>query len=116
MLKGVNDSESDARALLRLCKDLPVFINLIPFNPWPGAPYESSSNNAIYRFAAHFDGFPHIRCAIRWPRGRDVQGACGQLAVKQLQQQSAASPTLPFMAPTATPPPPPPAASVAAQT
>ena len=52
MLRGVNDSESDARELVRLIAGIPAKLNLIPFNPWPGAPYECSSADAIERFAA----------------------------------------------------------------
>ena len=52
MLKGVNDSEADARALVRLIAGIPAKLNLIPFNAWPGAPYECSSPDAIERFAA----------------------------------------------------------------
>ena len=51
MLKGVNDSDADARELVRLLTRIPAKVNLIPFNPWPGAPYECSSNNRIHRFA-----------------------------------------------------------------
>ena len=52
MLQGVNDSDADARELVRLLKDVPAKVNLIPFNPWPGAPYACSSNNRIRAFAA----------------------------------------------------------------
>ena len=51
MLKGVNDSDADARELVRLLKPIHAKVNLIPFNPWPGAPYECSSNNRMHRFA-----------------------------------------------------------------
>jgi len=78
MLKGVNDTAADAKELLRLVKDIPAKFNLIPFNPWPGANYECSSNNAIRRFSdILYDG--GYSAPIRTPRGRDIQAACGQL-------------------------------------
>ncbi len=78
MLKGVNDSTADAHALVNLIRGIPSKINLIPFNPWPGAPYECSSNNAIRRFAEIVTdaGYPS---PVRTPRGRDIFAACGQL-------------------------------------
>ena len=78
MLKGINDSEADARELLRLVKDLPVKFNLIPFNPWPGALYECSTAKNMKKFAAILNdgGFS---APIRVPRGRDILAACGQL-------------------------------------
>ena len=78
MLKGVNDSEADARELLRLVRSIPAKFNLIPFNPWPGAPYECSDRAAMKRFAEIINrgGFS---APIRVPRGRDIMAACGQL-------------------------------------
>ncbi|MCP5036125.1 MAG: 23S rRNA (adenine(2503)-C(2))-methyltransferase RlmN [Rhodobacteraceae bacterium] len=78
MLKGVNDSDEDARRLVRLIKGIPAKINLIPFNPWPGAPYERSSGNRIHAFAEiiHKAGYSS---PIRRPRGEDIMAACGQL-------------------------------------
>ena len=78
MLKGVNDSEADARELLRLAKGIPVKFNLIPFNPWPGAPYECSTPEAMDKFVNILNdgGFSS---PIRQPRGRDIMAACGQL-------------------------------------
>ena len=78
MLKGVNDSDSDAHALVRLLDGLPAKVNLIPFNAWPGAPYECSSNNRMHSFANIINdgGFS---APIRVPRGRDILAACGQL-------------------------------------
>ena len=78
MLKGVNDSEADARELVRLIKGLPAKVNLIPFNPWPGSSYEPSSGNALHRFAKIVmdAGFSS---PIRTPRGQDILAACGQL-------------------------------------
>ena len=78
MLKGVNDSDADARELVRLLRGIPAKFNLIPFNPWEGAPYECSSNNQMHRFAETLNagGFS---APIRIPRGRDILAACGQL-------------------------------------
>ncbi|MGH6785531.1 MAG: 23S rRNA (adenine(2503)-C(2))-methyltransferase RlmN [Novosphingobium sp.] len=80
MLRGKNDSDDDARELVRLIKayQLPAKVNLIPFNPWPGAPYECSTPERIKAFAAIvFAG--GISAPIRTPRGRDIDAACGQL-------------------------------------
>ncbi len=78
MLKGVNDSDDDARRLIQLIKGIPAKINLIPFNEWPGAPYERSSNNRIHAFAEiiYKAGYSS---PIRTPRGEDIMAACGQL-------------------------------------
>ncbi|MEL7105972.1 MAG: 23S rRNA (adenine(2503)-C(2))-methyltransferase RlmN [Pseudomonadota bacterium] len=78
MLKGVNDSDDDARRLIELIKGIPAKINLIPFNEWPGAPYERSSNNRIRAFAdiIYKAGYAS---PIRTPRGEDIMAACGQL-------------------------------------
>ena len=78
MLQEVNDSLEDARELIRLLRDLPAKINLIPFNAWPGAPYECSSNNRIHRFAKLLNDAGYS-APIRTPRGRDIMAACGQL-------------------------------------
>ena len=78
MLKGVNDSDADARELVRILRPIHAKVNLIPFNPWPGAPYECSSNNRMHRFAEIVnDG--GLSAPIRTPRGRDILAACGQL-------------------------------------
>jgi 23S rRNA (adenine2503-C2)-methyltransferase len=78
MLKGVNDSPAEARALVRLLKGIPAKVNLIPFNPWPGAPFECSSDAAIAAFAdiVNAEGYS---APVRAPRGRDILAACGQL-------------------------------------
>ncbi len=78
MLKGVNDTDEDARRLVELIKGIPAKINLIPFNEWPGAPYERSSNNRIRAFAdiIYKAGYAS---PIRTPRGEDIMAACGQL-------------------------------------
>jgi len=78
MLKGINDSDADARELVRILTPIHAKVNLIPFNPWPGAPYECSSNNRIHRFAEIVnDG--GLSAPVRTPRGRDIFAACGQL-------------------------------------
>ena len=80
MLKDRNDSDEDARELVRLLKHykLPAKVNLIPFNPWPGAPYECSTPERVRRFSdIVFEG--GISAPIRTPRGRDIDAACGQL-------------------------------------
>ena len=80
MLKDKNDSDEDAHELVRLIKqyDLPAKVNLIPFNPWGGAPYECSSPERIRRFSdIVFEG--GISAPVRTPRGRDIDAACGQL-------------------------------------
>ena len=78
MLKGINDSDADARELVRLLSDIHAKINLIPFNPWHGAPYECSSNNRIHRFAEIINNAGYSS-PVRTPRGRDIFAACGQL-------------------------------------
>ena len=78
MLKGVNDSPADAKALVKLIAGIPAKINLIPFNPWPGAPYECSTDEAIARFAEIVNRAGYSS-PVRTPRGRDILAACGQL-------------------------------------
>ena len=78
MLKGVNDLPADARELVRLLKGLPAKINLIPFNPWPGAPYECSDWETIERFSDIVFNAGYAS-PVRTPRGRDILAACGQL-------------------------------------
>jgi 23S rRNA (adenine2503-C2)-methyltransferase len=80
MLKDKNDSDADARELVRLLKayKLPAKVNLIPFNPWPGAPYECSTDERIRAFSnIVFEA--GISAPVRTPRGRDIDAACGQL-------------------------------------
>ncbi|MEX0841509.1 MAG: 23S rRNA (adenine(2503)-C(2))-methyltransferase RlmN [Xanthobacteraceae bacterium] len=78
MLKGVNDSIADAKALVRLLKGIPAKINLIPFNPWPGTTYECSDWEQIEKFSeVVFDA--GYASPVRTPRGRDILAACGQL-------------------------------------
>ena len=78
MLKGVNDSDADARRLVKLIAGIPAKINLIPFNEWPGAPYERSDRERIEAFAdiIYKAGYAS---PIRTPRGEDIMAACGQL-------------------------------------
>jgi len=78
MLKGVNDSPAEAKALVQLLKGIPAKINLIPFNPWPGTNYECSDWPTIERFAAVLNRAGYAS-PIRTPRGRDILAACGQL-------------------------------------
>jgi 23S rRNA (adenine2503-C2)-methyltransferase len=78
MLKDVNDSLAEARALVKLLAGIPSKINLIPFNPWPGAPYECSDWERIEAFAAVLNKAGYSS-PIRTPRGRDILAACGQL-------------------------------------
>jgi 23S rRNA (adenine2503-C2)-methyltransferase len=78
MLRDVNDSIEDAKALVRLLKGIPAKINLIPFNPWPGTKYECSDWEQIEKFSAVvFDA--GYASPVRTPRGRDIFAACGQL-------------------------------------
>ncbi len=78
MLKGVNDTPSDARALVKLVEGIPAKFNLIPFNKWPGAPFDCSEMNDIRRFSdLLFDA--GYSAPIRQPRGSDILAACGQL-------------------------------------
>jgi 23S rRNA (adenine2503-C2)-methyltransferase len=78
MLKGVNDSDAEARDLVRLLKGIPAKINLIPFNPWPGARYECSDWDRIERFSEIVFRAGYAS-PVRTPRGRDILAACGQL-------------------------------------
>jgi 23S rRNA (adenine2503-C2)-methyltransferase len=78
MLAGVNDSPEDARELVRLLKGIRAKVNLIPFNPWPGAPYTCSSNNRIHAFGRIIME-AGIASPIRKTRGEDIMAACGQL-------------------------------------
>ena len=78
MLRGVNDSEAEAHELVRLLAGLPAKVNLIPFNPWPNSPYETSTPEALRKFAAIVNDAGYAS-PIRRPRGRDILAACGQL-------------------------------------
>ena len=87
MLKGINDSASDARALIKLMEGIPAKINLIPFNPWPGSPYECSEENQIEEFAKIVlkAGYPS---PVRTPRGDDILAACGQLKSASVKERN----------------------------
>jgi 23S rRNA (adenine2503-C2)-methyltransferase len=78
MLRDVNDSDTDARELVKIIAGIPAKVNLIPFNPWPGAPYDRSSDERIESFAeiVRNAGYPS---PVRTPRGEDIMAACGQL-------------------------------------
>jgi len=78
MLKDVNDSDADARRLVKLIAGIPAKINLIPFNPWPGAPYERSTWERIEAFAEIVNKAGYAS-PVRTPRGEDIMAACGQL-------------------------------------
>jgi len=78
MLRGVNDTPAEARQLVRLIAGIPAKVNLIPFNPWPGAPFECSSDAAIRAFATIVNDAGYA-APVRSPRGQDVLAACGQL-------------------------------------
>ena len=78
MLKGVNDSDADARRLVKLISGIPAKINLIPFNPWPSAPYERSDPERIEAFGAIVNRAGYAS-PVRTPRGEDIMAACGQL-------------------------------------
>ncbi len=78
MLRGVNDSPAEAREFVRLLKGLPAKVNLIPFNPWPGSPYKTSTPEAVRAFAAVMEEGGYSS-PVRRPRGRDILAACGQL-------------------------------------
>jgi 23S rRNA (adenine2503-C2)-methyltransferase len=84
MLNGINDSIEDAKRLVKLLKGIPAKVNLIPFNPWPGTPYECSTWDTIERFAAILNRAGYAS-PVRTPRGRDIMAACGQLKSASLK-------------------------------
>ena len=88
MLKGVNDSDADARQLVKMLSGIPAKINLIPFNPWPGAPYECSDWDRIEAFAEIVNRAGYAS-PVRTPRGRDIMAACGQLKSASVKQTAA---------------------------
>jgi 23S rRNA (adenine2503-C2)-methyltransferase len=89
MLKGVNDSPAEARELVRLIAGIPAKVNLIPFNPWPGAPYECSTEAAITAFSDIVFAAGYS-APVRTPRGRDILAACGQLKSASVRQRRSA--------------------------
>jgi 23S rRNA (adenine2503-C2)-methyltransferase len=99
MLKGVNDSLADARALVKLVAGIPAKINLIPFNPWPGAPYECSDWSQIEKFAEIVNRAGYAS-PVRTPRGRDIMAACGQLKSESVKERASARLAAEKLAPT----------------
>jgi len=96
MLKGVNDSPGDARELVRLLAGIPAKVNLIPFNPWPDAPHECSTDAAIKAFSDIVFAAGYS-APVRTPRGRDILAACGQLksaSVRVRRSERAAAPAV----------------------
>ncbi len=89
MLKGVNDSLAEARALVRLLAGIPAKINLIPFNPWPNTKYECSDWQTIERFADVVNRAGYAS-PVRTPRGRDILAACGQLRSESVRVRASA--------------------------
>ena len=89
MLKDVNDTPADARGLVRLIAGIPAKVNLIPFNPWPGSAFETSTPEAIRRFAEIVMDAGYAS-PVRTPRGRDILAACGQLRTLSHRTRSAA--------------------------
>ena len=94
MLKGVNDTPGDARELVRLLAGIPAKVNLIPFNPWPGAPYECSSDAVIEAFSDIVFAAGYS-APVRTPRGRDILAACGQLKSASVKLRKSERPPLP---------------------
>jgi len=86
MLKGVNDSDADARRLVRLIAGIPAKINLIPFNPWPGAAYDRSDWERIESFAEIVNRAGYAS-PVRTPRGEDILAACGQLKSETVRER-----------------------------
>ncbi|SHI96633.1 23S rRNA (adenine2503-C2)-methyltransferase [Roseomonas rosea] len=90
MLDGINDSEAEARELVRLLHGLPAKVNLIPFNPWPGSPYATSKRAQIERFANILNDAGYSS-PVRRPRGKDIMAACGQLKTESERAKKAAA-------------------------
>jgi 23S rRNA (adenine2503-C2)-methyltransferase len=86
MLKDVNDSDADAKRLVKLVAGIPAKINLIPFNPWPGSPYERSTKQRINSFAEIVNRAGYAS-PVRSPRGEDIMAACGQLKSESAQMK-----------------------------
>jgi 23S rRNA (adenine2503-C2)-methyltransferase len=87
MLKGINDSLADAKELVRLLSGIPAKINLIPFNPWPGSPFECSDWATIEKFADVVNRAGYAS-PVRTPRGRDIMAACGQLKSETIKARA----------------------------
>lgn len=90
MLKDINDSMADARKLVNLIRGFPSVVNIIPFNPWPGSIYECSTEKRILEFAKYIES-QGINAPIRWPRGRDILAACGQLRTESTKAKKGES-------------------------
>jgi 23S rRNA (adenine2503-C2)-methyltransferase len=90
MLKGVNDSPAEALELVRLLSGIRAKVNLIPFNPWPGAPYECSTPGAIAAFAEIVRRAGYM-ALVRTARGQDIMAACGQLRTASERRRRAQS-------------------------
>jgi 23S rRNA (adenine2503-C2)-methyltransferase len=88
MLKGVNDRDEDCKKLIKLLRDVPSKINLIPFNPWPGAPFECSTPERIEEFGVMLNEAGYVS-PIRKTRGQDIMAACGQLKSASLRLSAA---------------------------
>lgn len=86
MLKGINDSDADARELTRLLEGIPAKVNMIPFNPWPGSSYECSDPKRIQQFSDIVNRAGYVS-TVRTPRGRDILAACGQLKSESVRQR-----------------------------
>ncbi|HEY5210734.1 MAG TPA: 23S rRNA (adenine(2503)-C(2))-methyltransferase RlmN [Stellaceae bacterium] len=98
MLKGINDSPAEARELVRLLAGIPAKVNLIPFNAWPGAPYECSSDAAIREFSDIVFAAGYS-APVRTPRGRDILAACGQLKSDSIRKRRGERPVETALAP-----------------
>jgi 23S rRNA (adenine2503-C2)-methyltransferase len=85
MLKDINDSDADARALVKLIRGIPAKINLIPFNPWPGSIYECSTKERIAKFADILNNSGYAS-PVRKTRGQDILAACGQLRSESMRK------------------------------
>ena len=94
MLKRVNDSIADAKELVRLLAKIPAKINLIPFNPWPGAQFECSDWGQIEKFGEVVNRAGYAS-PVRSPRGRDIMAACGQLKSASVKLKASARLLLP---------------------
>ena len=91
MLKGINDTVADAKELVRLISGIPAKVNLIPFNPWPGSPYECSDDETIAKFAEVVNRAGYSS-PVRTPRGRDILAACGQLKSESQRERKSRAP------------------------
>jgi 23S rRNA (adenine2503-C2)-methyltransferase len=100
MLRGVNDSPAEARELVRLLEGIPAKVNLIPFNPWPGAPFERSTAAAIKLFSDIVNAAGYSS-PVRTPRGEDIMAACGQLKSDSVRRRKSAPTGEAAAAPTA---------------